>query len=151
MRIETLRPGTEAFDICARWRHDAFLADFDVSFEEGVGHLHAVDADPGEAALVASEGEVPLGLCLLVRNELDPVHDLTPWLASLYVHEPYRGRGIGRALVRAVEDQARSLGHRRVHLYTDSAEQFYAHCCGWSTVEHFDWDGHPCVLMHRDL
>lgn len=46
----------------------------------------------------------------------------TPGLAELrkvYLLRPFRGRGLGRRLVRVAEDAARSRGCVRMHLYSD--------------------------------
>ncbi|WP_413771478.1 GNAT family N-acetyltransferase [Mesorhizobium sp. PAMC28654] len=55
---------------------------------------------------MARIGDVLVGTCLMVRHELEPAHDLTPWLAGLVVEVGQRGRGIGAALVRAIEAHA---------------------------------------------
>lgn len=126
----------------ARWRHEAFLSR-NYSLEDSARQLEAVAADPGEAALAASLDGAPVGVCMLVRDELSPRHDVSPWLASLFVTP-------GRALVRAVEDHARALGRERLWLYTGSAVAFYEGC-GWSVAERFDWSGEPFALMARTL
>jgi GNAT superfamily N-acetyltransferase len=106
-----------------------------------------VDAPRGcETALIAWEGDEPAGVCLLVAHELPPALDLSPWLASLYVVPQFRGRGIARALIGAIEEQARSHGIARLHLYTGEAEGLYAKC-GWQVAERLDGS----VLMTRDL
>lgn len=43
-------------------------------------------------------------------------------LKRLYVRERYRRRGLGRALLRRAEDQARRAGYRRVELETGSRQ-----------------------------
>lgn len=93
---------------------------------------------------------MPAGICLLVLHELPPAHDLSPWLASLYVVPEQRGRGIARKLVAAVEAQARSHGVSRLHLYTGDAEGLYAKC-GWRVMERLQSRSGPFVLMVRDL
>ena len=102
-----------------------------------------------EIALLAEVGGRPAGTCLFVRHEIDPVHDLTPWLAGLYVAPEFRNRSIGRALVAAIEGHAREVGCERLYLYTSGAETYYAQL-GWRVSERFPWDGAPFALMHRD-
>jgi ribosomal protein S18 acetylase RimI-like enzyme len=53
--------------------------------------------------------------------------DLQPYLSNLCVDERYRGRGIGRALVRCVENVAMSWGYSRMYLHvdTDNISAFY--------------------------
>jgi predicted N-acetyltransferase YhbS len=135
----------------AQWRHDAFLKNYGLTLADSVSHLvRLAERPPGEAALVAWKDGEPAGVCLLVREELDAPHQLTPWLASLFVPEPLRGMGIGRALVEATVMAAGEAGYGRIHLYTDSAEGFYQ-LSGWRVEDRFDWDGMPAVLMSRDL
>jgi GNAT superfamily N-acetyltransferase len=136
----------------SRWRHEAFLHDLGFTYEAAVGQLEDLIADPSpqEAALVAEVDGTPAGVCLLVRDEIDPRHRVTPWLASLYVDEALRGRGIGAALVGATETAARDRGVARLYLYASTAEPFYA-ALGWTIEDRFDWGGEPFVLMARDL
>jgi len=150
-RVIRLAPGAEAIAICARWRHDAFLKELDYSYEGALRQLDELVArQDGEAALLAEVDGVPAGTCLYVRDELEPHHDLTPWLAGLYVAPEFRGRGVARDLVAAIERHAGSVGCRRLYLYTVTAEGLYVKC-GWAIAERFDWGGAPFVLMQKDL
>ncbi|QKC94994.1 N-acetyltransferase [Mesorhizobium sp. NZP2298] len=103
-----------------------------------------------EAGLVARIGGIAVGTCLLVRHELEPAHELTPWLAGLVVDHDHRNKGIGRALVAAIEAHAASIGVERLYLYTWEARDFYAGL-GWVVVEALEQDGHPMLLMAREL
>lgn len=50
----------------------------------------------------------------------DVTNDLEPYLSNLCVDESYRGRGIGRALVRCVEDIAvTAWGYTKIYLHVD--------------------------------
>lgn len=103
-----------------------------------------------EISLVARVDGKLAGSVLLVRKELDAVHDLTPWLAGLVVAQDFRSRGIGSALVRAVEVHARAQGVETLHLYTWNARPLYA-SLGWRAVETFASGGEPMMLMSRDF
>ena len=149
--IVRLQADSPALPVLAEWRYDAFFRGTDVSLEESRRQLLAVAGSlDGEVAFLAEHGHKPAGICLYVHNEIDPAHDLTPWLASLYVAPEFRMQGIGRALVTAIEAHARSAGADRLHLYTIGAEAFYRHC-GWVVADRIDWHGGAFVLMHRDL
>jgi len=149
--IVRLEAGSPHLPVLADWRYDAFFKGTDVSLEESRRQLLTIAGSlNGEVALVAEHGGVPAGLCLYVHNEIDAAHDLTPWLASLYVVPEFRMRGIGRALVTAIEDHARGDDAGRLHLYTIGAEAFYRRC-GWVVADRFDWHGKAFVLMHKDL
>ncbi len=151
MTISRLRPGSPAVRVCAQWRFDAFLKDDGFTFEESLTQLEAlVERQDYEIALLAEVEDVPAGTCLFVREEIDPRHELTPWLAGLFVTPDFRGQSIGRALVAAIEDHGRLVGCARLYLYSTTAESFYARL-GWQVAQRFSWDGTPFVLMQRDL
>lgn len=151
LRIRRLEPNTPEAATVARWRYDAFFADSGQSYAASRDALFAFLAQQGyEIGLLAEWNGRPAGSCLFVRHEIDPKHDLTPWLAALFVAPEFRQRGIGAALVRAIEDHARAVGTETLHLYTVEATAFYAKL-GWRTCERFDWHGEPMVLMAREL
>ncbi|WP_292856728.1 GNAT family N-acetyltransferase [Mesorhizobium sp.] len=118
--------------------------------EDAAGLRMLLPGDGFETALVARIGDVSVGTCLLVRHELEPAHKLTPWLAGLVVDDAYRGRGIGRALVAAIEAYAASIGVQRLYLYTWEARDFYAGL-GWVVVEQFEQEGGAMLLMAREI
>ena len=71
------------------------------------------------------------GSVSLIEHDADALRDIEgPWLASLYVREASRGRGIGRALVRKVMQHARETGLEQLHLFTPHHADFYS-ALGW--------------------
>jgi predicted N-acetyltransferase YhbS len=99
-----LEPGTPELAMCARWRASAFSV-LEVSFEQELRsiELFASDQNRGVALVAKADGE-PVGTCLLVESEIEPNHDVSPWLAGLFVVPEHRQKGAGAALVRATED-----------------------------------------------
>ncbi|UCI09081.1 GNAT family N-acetyltransferase [Mesorhizobium sp. B1-1-8] len=143
--------GESDVEAVARLRLAAFFDGTGRTLEQDMAGLRGLLAGDGfEAAFVARDNSLPVGSCLLVRDEIDAAHELTPWLAGLIVGEAHRGRGVGTALVRTVEAHAASAGVRRLYLYTWDARRFYE-ALGWSAVETFEQDGEPMLLMSRDL
>lgn len=84
--------------------------------------------------LIAQEGDTLLGSASLIENDLKSHPHFTPWLASVYVAAGWRGRGIGRAIVRRVMTEAHSLGYEKLYLVTENAQGFYAKL-GWRAQE----------------
>ena len=150
--IQTIvvEPGTPELAICARWRAAAFSV-LQASFEEELRSLElfASDQTHGVALVAKVDGE-PIGTCLLVGSEIEPNHDVSPWLAGLFVVPERRRKGAGAILVRAIEDQARQRGFSRLYLYTTDAVGFYARL-GWSVLDRTNWRGLDTALMVRDL
>jgi predicted N-acetyltransferase YhbS len=152
-RIETfaLHPSSPEISTCAKWRVEAFADLIETDIEAEQRSLEAFASDQtAQVALVAKLDGALAGTCLLVRSELQPCHPVSPWLAGLYVALEHRRQGVGSALVRAIEDQARQRGSRRLYLYTDSAIEYYKRL-GWSTIDQTDWKGFPTALMAREL
>jgi predicted N-acetyltransferase YhbS len=87
----------------------------------------------GQAALVALLDGVPAGSAFLVRKDLESHTHLTPWLAGLLVLSKFRRMGLGRLLTAAVVEQAATLGHTFVYLYTSTTD-FYRRQ-GWVTCD----------------
>jgi len=145
-----LEPGTPELAICARWRANAFSV-LKASFDQELRSLElfASDHSHGVALVAIANGE-PVGTCLLVESEIEPNHDVSPWLAGLFVVPEFRRKGAGAVLVRAIEDQARQRGFSRLYLYTTDAAGFYA-MLGWSVLDRTNWRGSDTALMVRDL
>ena len=152
IEITRLKPNSPELEICAQWRYDAFLKSYGYSLLDSGAQLTklAIQPDEYETALIAWVDGHLAGICLLVLHEFEPLHDVSPWLASLYVAPEYRKRGVARRLVAAIEDQARSHGVARLHLYTGDAQEFYVKC-GWSLAEQGIADGEPYAFMIRNL
>ena len=150
--ITRLKPNSPELQICAAWRFEAFLKSYGYSLSDSAAQLTKLAAKPDEyeTALIASVDGHLAGICLLVLQEFEPLHDVSPWLASLYVAPEYRKWGVARKLVAAIEDRARKHGVTRLHLYTGDAQEFYVKC-GWSLAEQGIADGEPYAFMIRDL
>jgi GNAT superfamily N-acetyltransferase len=105
-----VEPGTPELAICARWRANAFSV-LEASFEQELRSLElfASDRSHGVALMAKADGK-PIGTCLLAESEIEPNHDVSPWLAGLFVVPEHRRKGAGTVLVRAIEDQARQRG-----------------------------------------
>ncbi len=109
-----------------------------------------LNRDAAPLALIAlKEGEL-LGSASLRVNDMDIFTELTPWLGGVYVAPPHRRRGVGTQLVRAVEQKARDLGHRSLHLFTFDQAPLYS-SLGWQVLKRVEYHGHPVVVMHKAL
>ena len=150
--ISRLKAGSPEHMICAQWRHEAFLKDDGMTVADSYGQLEAIATrgNDDEVALVAHvDGELA-GICLLVLNEIDPLHDVSPWLASLYVDPPFRRQGVATALIRAIETQAQRIATERLYLYTVDAERLYK-SLGWMVEDRKPSHGVMVVLMSKAL
>ena len=151
IQTSRVQPGSPELAICARWRVEAFADVLGASFDDDKDRLEQLAADQfAQAMLIATRGGVPAGTCLLVSSEIEPVHSVTPWLAGLFVTPARRRLGVGEALVRAIEAEAKQRGHPRLYLYTDDAVGFYERL-GWTVIDRVTWHGFATALMEREL
>lgn len=113
--------------------------------------LQAHRGPPGlPATWVALHEGALAGSAALVGNDMDTRPDDRPWLASVYVRENQRGKGIGRCLVRHVESEARRMGFSTLFLYTPDRAGWYAGL-GWETVASCLYRGFNVSVMKRRL
>lgn len=87
-----------------------------------------------------------LGSAAIVENDMDNRKHLSPWLASVYVDQSYRRRGIGSQLVQHVVDIARLQGIRNMYLFTPEQEVFYQRL-GWCVLEKTLYRGSQVTVM----
>ena len=96
--------------------------------------IHSLNRDRLPQTFVATENGRALGMYQLsMIDDLYCRPDLYPRLIDVYVDESCRGRGVGRALLQTVPDNARAAGLTELYLYTTHAglyEKF-----GWTFVE----------------
>jgi GNAT superfamily N-acetyltransferase len=103
--------------------------------------------DPPEGAfLVAYVDRAPAG-CVGYRTFADD--ETTAELKRLYVAPEFRGRGVAKALLTALEDTARQAGRKRVWLETGTAQPeaiaLYERS-GYARIEDFGhYKGYPDV------
>lgn len=95
-------------------------------------------------------GVEPAGFVSLIAANAPSRPDLSPWLASLFVHPMFRKNGIGTALVEHCAEYATTLGLSKIHLYTSSAVEFYRNL-GWEIVDTFEIEEKTEVIMSKTL
>ncbi len=69
---------------------------------------------------LSRDGDV-VGTAALKTKSVGSEHGIGPWLAAVLVGKGYERRGIGTALVEAVEEEAARLGFRSIYTSTESA------------------------------
>lgn len=88
--------------------------------------------------------------CLRETDGIRP--GITPWLGSLVVNPEYRGQQIGEALINAVKDQAKKLGHSTLYLlaFDSIIPDWYARL-GWTHIGDDELFGHRVFVMSISL
>ena len=101
-------------------------------------------------ALVALEGERPVGTISLLEESISTHKHLAPWLGGLYVREEERRRGIGGRLIEAAVGEAGKLGVGQLFIGIRKAEDYYSRL-GWEVFERVNYYGEGITIMRLDL
>lgn len=148
MQIDDVADHLDLVVLIAQWHWDAWgHADPGGSLASWTAGLRErTNRDRIPTTYVALDGEELLGSVTLVEYDMDSRHDLSPWLAGLYVAPAHRGQGVGRALVRHAVCGAAAMGTRHLYLHTGPARGFYERL-GWRSIAYEFYEGEPVVVM----
>ena len=148
MHIEPLANYPEAIPTLARWFHNEWPYE-NRSLDARETQLRQnLNRDRLPITWVAREAGETIGTVSLDLADL-PLPDFTqlsPWLASLFVIPPARGRGVGPALVNHLLEFARNRSLAPLYLWTPGSTKLYEKC-GWNIFDTAVLAGHPITLM----
>lgn len=152
MEIRDLAECPEHIPVLAGWFHAEWGRIVPGGTVEGFRDrlLTHLGRDALPLAMVALDGEAPVGTVSLRPAEMASRPELGPWLGGMYVRDDARGRGLGEALVRAAEQRAREMGYGELYLFATDREAFYRRL-GWTVVGPAEHYGERCVLMRTGL
>ncbi|MDP6705864.1 MAG: GNAT family N-acetyltransferase [Alphaproteobacteria bacterium] len=101
--------------------------------------------------LVALDGDdTVLGTAGLRAESVGSELGVGPWLAAVLVGPAHRGHSIGKALVAAIEAEARRLGFRAIYTSTEAPEPTMARH-GWHAIAPTQSLRGPITVYRRDL
>lgn len=69
--------------------------------------------------LILLDNDNLVGFISIFPTDGDEREDLTPWYATMYVKEEYRGNGYSKLLNDAILKEARSRGFKKIYLKSD--------------------------------
>ncbi len=150
IEIITLADRPDFAATCAKWNHKEWGYLSGATEDDIVSGLqdiiHSTDRQAARVALW--KGELA-GFVLLIHNDLDSHPHLKPWVASLLVAPDYRGRGIAKALMAAIESAAQKLGYTEAYLYTDKPDLYRK--IAWIDFEELKGDDAGMLIMHKEI
>ena len=80
--------------------------------------------DKNFCKLVLIDNNELIGFISIFPNDCEEEKDLSPWYATMYVKEKYRGRGYSKMLNDAIIKEAFNRGFEKLYLKTD-LENYY--------------------------
>ncbi|BAE84637.1 GNAT family N-acetyltransferase [Desulfitobacterium hafniense] len=119
MRIISIRQEPDYKEVAARYIHSKWGNETNyplyqdsifgcVSIGESVPYWYLLEDD-----------EHIIGCIGLIDHDFISRTDLSPWLCSLYIEEPYRGKGLGALLIEQVKKDAEQEGFKKIYLCTE--------------------------------
>jgi GNAT superfamily N-acetyltransferase len=152
MLILNLKDKPEHLLPLAQWHHAEWsylnpLRSFDQRVQEMQEDLQGKVIP---TTFVAEDAGELLGSACILADDMSSHPELTPWLASVYVNEIHRGKGIGSTLVKRVMQHAQENGVKRLYLYTPDQEQMYGRL-GWQLFSREPYNGTPVTIMAIDF
>jgi GNAT superfamily N-acetyltransferase len=135
MKIEYLADNPNYAEQVAVWMYNEFVKGirFGVSYEDVLENYRNRHKTRLPLTLVAIVDEACAGTISLKENDLR-CRTYTPWLASLYVDVPFRGKKIAEILIERVKTIAADMGYTELYLRTEHASGYYKKR-GWTFVE----------------
>ena len=148
MTIDYLADEPETLDTLVQWQHREWghVRGGETLDQRRARLACSLNRDRIPLTVVALEGGEVLGSASLIAHDMETRMELTPWLASVFVGEQYRRRGIGAELVRRIMAEAGKLDVPLLYLYTVHSEQFYA-ALGWMLQERTSYREQNVVIM----
>lgn len=152
MQISSLKDRPQHLLPLAKWHHSEWsylnpARTLDERVEEMQEDLQG-KAIP--TTFVAEAHDELLGSACILADDMSSHPELSPWLASVYVAEQHRNKGIGSVLVRRVMQHAQENGVKRLYLYTPDQAQLYAKL-GWQVYSEEPYNGTPVTIMSIDF
>lgn len=95
----------------------------DEEFEQKVNRkmdkIKSLLDDKRYCKLLLIENGTLIGFISMFPTDGDERQDLTPWYATMYVKEEYRGKGYSKILNDAILEEARSRGFKKLYLKSE--------------------------------
>lgn len=149
--------GEDAWSVVAGWCLDEwahlFPADTVETYIEMFRWSVQPDADGLPVVLVAARDGAPVGTATLIADdELPDATEPGPWLAAVYVAPEARRGGIGRRLIKTVEQRAATLGFPAIYCYTEHERTagWYA-TLGWTPTRTATIAGQTVIVLDKTL
>jgi predicted N-acetyltransferase YhbS len=150
MRIDYLADHLELAPLLASWHYQewaALLPDWSRTQAEAELQSHTGRRQIPTTLVALQDGRL-LGSASWLEADLDGWEHLSPWVASVFVIPEFRGRGLGRALVRRAVEEARALGVTVIYLFTAGQAGYYEKL-GWELWQRTEHHGRDVVIMRR--
>ena len=92
--------------------------EFELKVKEKINNIKNAFDNPYFAKLILLDDNNLVGFISLFEKDGEKI-DLKPWYATMYVKEEYRGNGYSKILNKAILEEAKKRGFKKVYLKSD--------------------------------
>lgn len=111
---------------------------------------HSLSYDDIPQMYIAKYKDTVIGVVSIWRNDLTSRQDLYPWMATLFIKDEYRNKGVGRLLQKKVIAETKKMNYKYLYLTTDHKN--YYEKTGWEFLEKApEGDGRYTKIYRYDL
>ena len=144
--IVELNEVPELIGTAALWFHGKWNVPEQAYIDSMTNALKSESGVPRWYVVLSDEKEIIAGLGV-IENDFHKRPDLTPNICAMYVEEPFRCRGIARALLDNACAKLLEKGIDTAYLITSHTE-FYERC-GWTFYDMIEEDDGNMIRMYR--
>ncbi len=85
-----------------------------------------------------------------IQKHIAKYEKYSPWIALMFTEPNRRGKGLGAKLLNEIESEAKRKDHKKIYLFTHSAESLYKRN-GWNVIDQYNIEGKEGVIMSKEI
>lgn len=93
--------------------------DFEAKINKKISKIINNFNNPLYCKLLLLDDDILIGFISIFPTDGDERKDLSPWYATMYVKEQFRGKGYSKILNNAILEEAKKRGFKKLYLKTD--------------------------------
>lgn len=141
----------QTFEIIANW----YVNHWKIPKERTLTRLDEITNDALQFQVLMLVNNIPVATggvynWVSILDKVAYLNEHKHWLALIYTDGAHRQKGYGALLCKFIQNHAKTLGLKKLHLYTDTAERLYARL-GWQVLERISVAERNVVVMDFDL
>lgn len=94
-------------------------AEFEVKINKKIDKIISNLENPNYCKLILLDDDILIGFISIFEHDGDEKLDLSPWYATMFVKEEFRGKGYSKLLNDAILSEAKKRGFSKLYLKTD--------------------------------
>ena len=95
------------------------IEEFNAKIDKKINKIISNLNNPNYCKLILLQDNTLVGFISIFPHDCDERPDLSPWYATMYVKEEFRGNGYSKLLNGAILKEAKSRGFTKIYLKTD--------------------------------